>query len=90
MQDVLKNPNDPRIRQAFGPNANHAAISSTVDKLATKKLRVQSMDGSLADSQAGGRPVNAFVPFDNGVPQSARFGSQFHSEFLLHGWRRDD
>jgi len=79
MQQVLKNPNDPRIKTAFGPNANVAEISKVVDKLANQKLRVQSVDPNLADGQAG-RPVNGFVPMENGVPKSARFGSTFFGE----------
>jgi hypothetical protein len=79
MKEVLKNPNDPRIRTAFGPNANHAEISRVVDTLGAKKLKVQSMDPNMADTEAG-RAVNAFVPMNNGAPQSARFGSTFFCE----------
>ncbi|KIM21179.1 hypothetical protein M408DRAFT_29742, partial [Serendipita vermifera MAFF 305830] len=52
MQNVLKNPNDPRIAQAFGPNANLATIRSTVDKLATGTLKVHTSDPSFADKEA--------------------------------------
>jgi len=79
MQEVLQNPNDPRIKTAFGPNANVAEISKVVDMLASKKLKVQSMDPNLADDQAG-RSINGFVPVENGTPQSAKFGSTFFGE----------
>jgi len=36
-----RTPDDPRIRMAFGPNANHAEISKVVDTLANRKLKVQ-------------------------------------------------
>lgn len=55
MQEVLKNPDDPRITQAFGPKAtspeNIKFIKETVDKLATKKMKVHTSDPDFADKE---------------------------------------
>lgn len=83
MQTVLKDPKDSRITAAFGPNPDIAEITKVVDTLATKKLKVQSMDSNLADARAG-KPVNGFVPFEGGKAQSAQFGSTFHSEYYTY------
>ncbi|KIM25481.1 hypothetical protein M408DRAFT_211473 [Serendipita vermifera MAFF 305830] len=51
MQNVLKNPNDPRIAQAFGPKADLATIQSTVNKLETKTMKVHTSDPVFADKE---------------------------------------
>ncbi|KIM25480.1 hypothetical protein M408DRAFT_211465 [Serendipita vermifera MAFF 305830] len=93
MQEVLKNPTDPRITQAFGPLATQDrkmhTIKQTVDKLATGTLKVHTSDPNVADDENHGIPINGYVPINvvGGDVQAdpARFGSTFYT-----GDRADD
>ncbi|KIM25475.1 hypothetical protein M408DRAFT_331217 [Serendipita vermifera MAFF 305830] len=87
MRATLANPNDPvnkqRIHDAFGPKANIAEISKTVEKLHTGTLQVASANPALADAEKG-RPALAKVSLNRNQDGSfnsmgsAKIGSRFH------------
>ena len=83
MKDVLKNnPNDPRIAQAFGPNANHAEITKVVEKLDSGRLRVETMNPKDPKVVNSGVVNGGVPPNDDGTKEPALFGSHFHSEYI--------
>lgn len=97
MRATLAKPNDPvnkqRIRDAFGPNANLAEISKTVDGLHSGRLQVASANPAVGDKEKG-RPMLAKVSLNKNKDGSfhsmgsAKIGSKFHDTTLLSDRQR--